>query len=1536
MMKKTNKSIGGAARVVVCAAVIFSLLAVWAFRQNAVSAQGRENNVSPQANEVTFTSTTPIVINDNGNASPYPSNIVVNDPALTTVTKVQVKLFNFTHTFPDDVDIVLVGPGGRRAMVMSDAGGGTDVNNLIMTFDPTSANILPDETALSTGTTRPANYVNVIGTATDNFPAPGPGLLTNEPADLSVFNLTNPNGTWSLYVVDDAVQDVGQIGQGWDLILTVPQIFTVTNTNDSGAGSLRDAITQAQDGDLINFSAAFNTPQTINLLTALPDISRSITIVGPGANLLTVQRAFNAMTDFRIFTIPFGVPQVDIRGVTISNGRAGSGIFGGGINSQGNLILTNVHVTGNQADTGGGVGLAFSDGVFTGCTFSGNTSTNAAGGGGGIFFQGDGGHTLRVVNSTISGNSSVNRAGGIDNASFSGNSRLEVVNSTIANNTAGNGGGIETFTEGAGTTATTTLRNTIVANNSPNNLATGTAGGGAATFTTNGFNLSDNYNDVFTPAATDITTATPRLGPLSPGGGQTPTHALLHGSPAIDAGDASGFSTDQRGQPRLLLPGTADIGSVEMRPLIVSNTNDAGVGSLRQAIVTANSVPDLNDILFDNTVFNTAQTITLTTGELSINSDVTINGPGANLLTVSGNNNSRVFFIASGFAATLSGMTITGGNGVGAGISGFGGGIHNLLGNLTISDSVISVNNASIGGGGISSIGGTFSLNRSTVSGNTAASIGGGLNLQNGNAALTNSTISGNTANDSIDAGGGVFFFSGGGNFTLQATSCTIANNTTGTPNTGGGIMTSRNAPTDAATVLLRNTIIANNSLPNLRTRTGNQAAAITSQGFNLANDDGGGFLNPTGITTDKINAFAGLAPLGLNGGTTPTHALLFGSNALDAGNNSGSGVLTDQRGTGFNRTVELPATNAADGTDIGAFEAQTAPDNPPTAAATAANVTTAGGTTYTFTVTYSDDLGLNVSSIINNNAAVRVTGPNGFNAAATYVSIDIPTNGTPRIATYSITPPGGSWDIGDNGAYNIVMQANQVFDTSGNAVAAGNIGSFTVNIAPTISINDVSMNEGTNDNTEFSFTVSLSAASGQTVTVNYATADGTATAPFDYLAVGATTLTFNPGETFKLVPVSVNGDTDVEPNETFFVNLSNPTNATISDNQGLGTIQNDDAGCSYSLNPTGNNSVPAAGVSSSFNVVTQGGCAWTSVSSNVQWITVTSGLSGSGNGTVNYCVSANGGPQRSGTISVAGQTFNITQLAGGTTTRRMAADFDGDNRSDLSIFRPSAGQWWYQQSSNNSVRAFGFGAGTDKIVPADYDGDGKIDIATFTPSTGTWSVLRSSNLTFFAAPFGTATDIPAPGDFDGDGKADFAIYRPSDTNWYINRTGSCGVLILQFGIATDIPVVGDYDGDGMADIAIFRPNGAGGNAEWWIRRSTAGLFATPFGTATDKPIPGDYTGDGKTDIAFFRPVSSPANNWFILRSDDITFFAAPFGLATDIPAPGDYDGDGKYDLGVFRPTDTNWFVLRSSNQSLFAQQFGATGDKPVAAAFIP
>lgn len=222
--------------------------------------------------------------------------------------------------------------------------------------------------------------------------------------------------------------------------------------------------------------------------------------------------------------------------------------------------------------------------------------------------------------------------------SVSGSSRLEVTNCTIVNNA---GGGLATQNQGgASVSTTTTLRNTIIAGNTPTNLATLTSGG-AVTIQTLGFNLSDNFNGVFTPATTDITTATPRLGPLSLNGGTTPTHALLGGSPAIDAGNRSTVTTDQRGQVRPFdLPGIvnpiggdgSDIGAVEMRPILnVTNTNDSGVGSLRQAISDANASSDLTDILFDSTVFGTPKTIILQTALPNITQSATINGPSANL-----------------------------------------------------------------------------------------------------------------------------------------------------------------------------------------------------------------------------------------------------------------------------------------------------------------------------------------------------------------------------------------------------------------------------------------------------------------------------------------------------------------------------------------------------------------------------------------------------------------------------------------------------------------------------------------------------------------------------------------------------------------------------------------------------------------------------------------------------------------------------------------------------------------------------------------
>lgn len=298
--------------------------------------------------------------------------------------------------------------------------------------------------------------------------------------------------------------------------------------------------------------------------------------------------------------------------------------------------------------------------------------------------------------------------------------------------------------------------------------------------------------------------------------------------------------------------------------------------------------------------------------------------------------------------------------------------------------------------------------------------------------------------------------------------------------------------------------------------------------------------------------------------------------------------------------------------------------------------------------------------------------------------------------------------------------------------------------------------------------------------------------------------------------------------------------------------------------------------------------------------------------------------PAASGGVAVS-QVFRFTVFGEATSVTRGYIDFDGDSKTDVSIFRPSNGEWWYARSSDGVDRAFQFGNGSDSVVPADFTGDGKTDIAVFRPSSGEWFVMRSEDASFYSFPFGTAGDIPAPADFDADGKADAAVFRPSTGTWFVQRSSDGGTTIENFGASGDIPQVGDFDGDGRADLAVFRPS----NGEWWLKRSSLGVIAATFGVSTDRPVAGDYTGDGKADIAFWRPTSG---EWFILRSEDFSYFSTPFGLSTDTPVPGDYDGDGRWDTAVFRSASATWYAQRST-AGLMITNFGAATDLPVASA---
>ncbi|MBD2072959.1 DUF4347 domain-containing protein [Phormidium sp. FACHB-592] len=418
----------------------------------------------------------------------------------------------------------------------------------------------------------------------------------------------------------------------------------------------------------------------------------------------------------------------------------------------------------------------------------------------------------------------------------------------------------------------------------------------------------------------------------------------------------------------------------------------------------------------------------------------------------------------------------------------------------------------------------------------------------------------------------------------------------------------------------------------------------------------------------------------------------------------------------------------------------------------------------------------------------VAVTGTLSFAPGETSKTITVLVNGDTKFEADQ------SFSVALSNASNGTLASNG--GSLGNNIGTGTI--VNDDTRPTISINSVSQTEGNIGTTPYAFTASLSHASDETVTINYATANGTATlADNDYTATSGT-LTFAPGTTSQTITVLGKGDSLIEANETFLVNLTAPTSGTIATGTGTGTINNDDA-------------------------------------ANLLWRNGTTGTAPTGTGE-NAIWQLNNFTLQSG--------YYIPTLADLNWQIISTADFDRDGNADLLWRNRSTGENAIWQMNSTGLQSGYYLAtiadlnwrllGTD-----DFNGDGTADLLWRNRATGENAIWQMSGFsTQTAALITTVADvnwqIVSTADFDNDGKADL-LWRNQVTGenaiWQMNGLATKSTFYINAAADTNWQVAGtaDFDNDGIADI-VWRNRATGENAIWQM--NSTGLQSGYFVTA--------------------------------------------------------------------------------------------------------
>lgn len=1011
--------------------------------------------------------------------------------------------------------------------------------------------------------------------------------------------------------------------------------WTVNTFSDASDGSCNDGSCSLRDA--IAVSAPLDTillPAGSYLLSpGLGQISvaKTITLTGQGAT------AANTIIDggsaIRLFSISSGT--TTFSNLTLRNGQPASG--------NGGAILTS------------GTGSITLDNAIV-------RNSTTVGNGGGIFL---GGGTLNILNGS------------------------QVVSNTAVTNSNGTGGGIYV------TQGTVTLSDSLIAYNSAQFA-------GGINLNQAGAQLTINNGQILNNAGLAA------LSTSFTGGGI----AIGFGSVIMNSGLISG-NTAFRGAGALVNSGTFTLNG----GTITDNESNYGGGIY---------------------VRNASALLTINGGSISGNRSIaTIFGGGALYIfqgqavqnggEISGN---TAVNLGGAMEVRQGGFTMNGGTISGNSAGNWGGAIYNDIGAITITNGTLTDNFSLLGGGAIATGATSRNLIQNSViyTNSTAITQTGGAILNTGTLTLTNVTLSDNFANN----GGGL---QNQGTATL--TNVTVYENTAVA--NGGGLNSS------SGTLNIVNSIVAGNSAA-----TGPDCAGtLTSQGFNLIQNGSG--CTVSGTTTGNLNSDPQLAALALNGGLTLNHAIGSGSPALDAGNNA-SCASTDQRGLG--RPID--GNNDATATcDIGSFElgTQIVIGN---ATVTEGN---SGTTAASFTVTRS----------------LQTTGTDTVQYAT---AANTATAGTDFTAVPSTTLTFNPGEISKTVTVQVLGdtldEPNETFFVRlGNPSTGVFIGQITGtgtilddDTAPTLAIANTAVSEGNAGSQTATFTVTLSAVSGTAVTVNYATGNDTAVAPTDYTATSGS-LTFAPGETQKIINVTINGDTTDEADETFLVTLSNPANATLSDGAATGTITDDDAPPSLAIADTSVTEGDSGSTTATFTV-TLSAVSGKSVDVDFATDDDTAVAPSDYTATSGSLAFAPGETQKIISVTVNGdttdeedETFLVTLSNPANATfsdeQATATITDDDAPPNLSINNITVGEG--NSGASNASFTLSLDATSSKTITVNYETLAGTAVAgtDYTPSSGT--------ITFTPGDSQKTVNIPVIGDTIDEDNETFFVNLSSQTN---------------------------------------------------------------------------------------------------------------------------------------------------------------------------